>query len=309
MTSLKLPLNNGAKVAGQAGSGGNNITATSKAGSGLLIPARSVAQLIDKQLVAASFSAAAETYDAFAEIQQEAGIRLLDKVSRGSHQLIIADIGCGTGWLTEQIRYRFPQASLVGVDLAAGMVSYALKKRPGCADAWWVGDMEALPIGTGSCDLLVSNLAMQWLASPVQWFKEAYRLLRPGSQLLCSTLLPGTLAELEQSWRYADGSQLARQAHTHVNSFASLECLRESAQAAGLTFTSLSYRDVRYYPAVRDLMTELKSIGAHNISYNRPHHITGKNRIRRMLEGYEKFHSASGYPATYEVALLRLSKP
>jgi malonyl-CoA O-methyltransferase len=278
-----------------------------------LLPDRSSSVTIgsepmDKRRIAASFSAAAKTYDNFAGLQKDTGSKLLLSQAEVGKNTLIADVGCGTGWLTGKLRLCFPQACLIGMDLAEGMIEYAVEHRSALADGWWVADMEALPVADASCDLLFSNLAMQWLEQPIRWFREAARVLRPGGQLLCSTLLPGTLYELASCWRYADQHNSADAVNAHVNHFISEEELLKAVNASGLTGRLVSYQDVRYYASVRDIMAELKGIGAHNISNNRPQTITSKGRIRLMLARYEHFLTDNGYPATYQVALISLRK-
>ena len=50
------------------------------------------------------------------------------------------------------------------------------------------------------------------------------------------------------------------------------------------------------------LMRELKLIGAQNRTHGRPRGLTGKLRLRRLLQAYEAFRTPEGVlPATYEV--------
>lgn len=48
----------------------------------------------------------------------------------------------------------------------------------------------------GSRDAVISASAMQWFADPRRFIDAAFRLLRPGGILACSTFLPGNLGEL-----------------------------------------------------------------------------------------------------------------
>jgi len=281
----------------------------------LTVPLSQSPGAIDKRQIAHSFSAAATTYDAFAALQRDAGRQLLATFQPMSDTAVIADVGCGTGWLTEHIRQLFPGAFLLGLDLAPGMLDYAALRRPHVAEGWIEADMESLPLADGCCDLLISNLAMQWLDQPLAWLVEAQRVLRPGGQLLCSTLLPGTLIELEECWQVADGlryqSMDPNRAHSptaHVNAFVGQSSLVEMAELAQLKGRITGYQDVRYYATVKAIMAELKGIGAHNLNGNRSPRMTGKGRLRAMLNHYESYRTQQGYPATYEVGLLTLSK-
>ncbi len=233
----------------------------------------------------------------------------VDKSEGVYAKLQIADVGCGTGWMTRQLRRQFPQAEITGVDLAAGMVAYAKTHCDDLTAEWLVGDMESLPFPDASQDLIFSNLAMQWLDDPVHWFGEVRRVLKPGGSLLCTTLLAGTLQELKSSWEVADGGNQTDISTAHVNQFlteAQLAThLEQSFEYAGLK------REVwvRHYPAVRDIMVELKGIGAHNLNESRPKGFTGKSRIKRLMSHYETYRKTEGLPTTYVVGVVHYVKP
>ena len=272
-----------------------------------------VIEPVDKQRIASSFGAAADTYDQFSGIQKKIGLQLLQMAKSNfvyptTLPIKIADVGCGTGWLAEQVKGCLPSNQLTCCDLSEGMIQYAMQQRYSIADKWLVADMEALPFADNDFDLILSNFAMQWLSDPVFWLKEAYRCLKPGGRLLCSTLLPGTLAELKTSWQNAD-QDLGGAEQTHVNAFVSQESLDKAINESGFRGHWFNQKEARFYPSVKTIMAELKGIGAHNINQGRPTGMVGKDRIRRMFHHYEAFHTSQGYPATYLVGLLDLHKP
>jgi malonyl-CoA O-methyltransferase len=55
------------------------------------------------------------------------------------------------------------------------------------------------------------------------------------------------------------------------------------------------------YPEVRDLMQDLKAIGAHNLNAGRPRGLTGKRALARMIGAYETCRQDDRIPATFEV--------
>ncbi len=262
-----------------------------------------------KAEIARSFGAAAGTYDDLAGLQKDIGKQLIAMIEPNVEVNNIVDVGCGTGWLTNLLSTRFNLSDVIGIDLSVGMLDYASAKYPQAAIGWCVADMEQLPLAASSQELVYSNLAMQWLADSRCWFEEAFRVLQPGGILQCSTLLPGTLFELERAWQYADKQAGGFGNVRHVNSFATAEKLVHAYSSAGFVGSLKQQTVTRFYPSVKHIMAELKGIGAHNITPQRPAAMTGKQRLRWMLEGYDAFRTTEGFPTTYQVALLKLRKP
>jgi malonyl-CoA O-methyltransferase len=55
------------------------------------------------------------------------------------------------------------------------------------------------------------------------------------------------------------------------------------------------------YPDVHALMRELKRLGARNAASQRARGLTGRERLQRMVAGYETLRTSAGLPATFEV--------
>jgi ubiquinone/menaquinone biosynthesis C-methylase UbiE len=88
------------------------------------------------------------------------------------------DVGTGTGSAALVIAERFPEARVVGVDIAREMVQHARQKareRPNVT--FEVGDASALPYGEESFDLVT-------LANMIPFFGELARVVRPGGTLV-----------------------------------------------------------------------------------------------------------------------------
>lgn len=254
--------------------------------------------LLDKRKTRLGFERAAATYDASAVLQREIGERLLERLDLIKMQPdTVFDLGCGTGFLTENLLKRYKKARIIGVDLAHGMV------RKTCQKGGWFrkpqgvcADANALPFREQAADMLLSNLMLQWCTDLPQVFGELVRVLRPDGLLMFATFGPDTLKELRASWSKVDG-------YTHTSRFVDMHDVGDALLQAGfrdpvmdMEMVTLTYREVR------GLLHDLKGIGANNATQGRNHGLTGKTRMQAFLDAYEYFRQQDGlYPATYEV--------
>lgn len=252
-------------------------------------------ELLDKADVAKSFSRAAREYDSVAQLQRDVGYELLQRLDDWSLKpQTVLDLGSGTGYFYPALRTRYPGAQYIGLDLAEGMSRFAQEQFPDRAD-WLVADAEALPLATSSIDLVFSSLAVQWCYQPHVLFTELARVLRPGGRCVFSSLGPGTLCELRDAWAAVDE-------HQHVNEFLPPEMLKAAAaqsRCLSLELDSTQYR--MEYQQVRELLHELKTLGAHNVNRKRLAGLTGRRTLQGMLRAYEARREDDVLPATYEV--------
>lgn len=257
--------------------------------------------LPDKRQVAASFSRAAASYDAVAELQRSVGAQLLARLPAALQPRRWLDLGCGTGHFTRALAERYAQGEGLALDIAEGMLRHA---RPQGGAAYFVaGDAEALPLQDASVDLLFSSLALQWCGDFPRVLSEAQRVLRPGGVLAFSSLCVGTLQELRDSWLAVDG-------FVHVNRFRRFEDYQQMCAASGLQSLTLQHQaEVLHFPDLRSLTDSLRDLGAHNLNPGRPGGLTGRSRIRALIEAYERFRQPQGLPATYQVVYGVLQKP
>ncbi|MBV1913916.1 MAG: malonyl-ACP O-methyltransferase BioC [Pseudomonadales bacterium] len=254
---------------------------------------------VDKSRIAASFSRSAASYDSVAQLQQQVGYQLLEKLPKGFRATTILDAGCGTGYFTGELTQRYNPDQIHAIDLADGMLSYAANKTAEADLArthWAQTDVENLPFADNSFDLIYSSLVVQWCADLEAFFREAKRVLKPGGILAFSTLGPRTLYELKEAWKPIDQ-------HVHVNEFMPYECVDQLLSGQSFTSSELSSEDiVLQYQRLNQLTKELKSLGAHNMNEQQSSGLTGKNRIKALIKNYEQFRSSDGIlPATYEV--------
>ncbi|RFA31179.1 malonyl-[acyl-carrier protein] O-methyltransferase BioC [Alkalilimnicola ehrlichii] len=245
-----------------------------------------------------AFDRAASRYDEVAVLQREVGERLLGRLDLVTLQPErILDVGAGTGYAARALQKRYRKAEVIPLDIAPSMLRQA-KRRGGflrplrCV----CGDAEALPLASNSVDLVFSNFTLQWCHDLDRVFAEFQRVLRPGGLVMFSTLGPDTLTELRQSWSAVDDA-------VHVNAFIDMHDVGDALVRAHLAEPVMDVEHFTLtYDKVRDLMGDLKTLGAHNVSAGRRRGLTGKGALEKVYRAYERFRDAEGrLPATYEV--------
>lgn len=252
---------------------------------------------LDLDAVRRAFGRAATRYDDAAALQREVEDRLfesVDHVKRAPARVL--DLGAGTGRGSAMLKRRFPKATVVATDAAPGMLRGA-KRRAG-----WLrpfdrvcGEAEHLPFADAAFDLVWSNLCLQWCPDLPRVFDELRRVLAPDGLLLVTTFGPDTLHELRDAYGAADRAP-------HVNRFVDIASFGDALLAAGFRDPVLDRENlVLTYRDARDLMRELKAIGASNADAARARGLGGKQRLARVLQAYEAHRRDGALPATYEV--------
>jgi malonyl-CoA O-methyltransferase len=126
-------------------------------------------------------------------------------------------------------------------------------------------------------------------------FAEFHRVLRPGGLVHFTTFGPDTLHELRRAFAAVDD-------RSHVNHFADMHELGDGLVRAGFAEPVLDVdRHVLTYTDALALMRDLKAIGAHNVTSDRPRGLTGRRQLEAMQAAYERERRDGRLPATYEV--------
>lgn len=265
------------------------------------MPSKSVpselAHLLDPFKTRSGFDRAAKTYDQAAFIQREIGARLVERLDyvRLEPQRVL-DLGCGTGAISKHLLTRYPQATVIGLDLALSMVEETKRQANSTQLMGICADVERLPFQDNCAELLISNLMLQWCNQLVPVFQECVRVLQPEGLFTFTTFGPDTLYELRNSWGQVDG-------YTHASQFVDMHDVGDALLAAGFRDPVMD-RDVITvtYPVVKGLLQDLKAIGANNATLGRNRGLTGKQRLQSFYQAYENYRLEDGlYPATYEV--------
>lgn len=100
----------------------------------------------------------------------------------------VLDVGCGTGRLLRAAAARWPDAQLIGVDPAQGMVDGARQLTPGAT--FHRGLAESLPLPDNSVDLVFSTLSFHHWHDQMAGVREIARVLRPGGHFVLADFAP-----------------------------------------------------------------------------------------------------------------------
>jgi malonyl-CoA O-methyltransferase len=280
---------------------------------------------LDAAQVRRAFERAAASYDAVAVLQNEVGARMAERL--GVVKLApatILDAGCGTGVALGELHTRYPDAQLIGLDLAYNMTLAARRRATAVASGersllgrllgsrratpdlrprMLCGNLCRLPLKAGCVDLVWSNLTLQWVDSPQVAFAEFHRVLAVGGLVSFTTFGPDTLRELRKAFAAADSA-------THVNRFIDMHDLGDMLVHAGFADPVMDMEMLTLTYADADaLMRELKALGAHNATAGRPRGMMGRERWRRMLAALEGFRRDGRLPASFEVVYGHAWKP
>jgi len=254
--------------------------------------------MLDKAQMRRHFDRAAKNYDAAAILQREVGERLYERLDYINIQpKTVLDLGCGTGFLTQKLLKQYPKAALIALDIAVNM----LKETQKCG-GWFhkpkliCADAEALPLKNASVDLIISNLMVQWCNDLPKSFAEMRRVLKPNGMILFSSFGTDTLKELRASWQAVDQ-------YTHTSTFVDMHDVGDALMQAGFAQPVMDMDMITMtYHSVRELMQDLKQIGANNAHHSQRKSLTGKQRLLAFEHAYQCYQQADGlYPATYEV--------
>ncbi|GHD55224.1 methyltransferase domain-containing protein [Vreelandella hamiltonii] len=241
--------------------------------------------------VARAFSRAAPRYDALASAQRDIGEALWQTLPKSAQQVL--DLGCGTGYWTQRLATRYPEAAITGLDLAPGMLAYA-QATYGEAIRWQLGDAAALPQNDASVELVFSNLAIQWCPSIEDVMQELARVLAPGGQARITTLLPGTLHEVATAWQRPEALLQTPDAST----------VQRAIARSGLRLTHHVCEQRRFfYPDLNAVMASIKGVGA---QVARPNAQLTRQALTDARLRYETLRTLRGLPVSYHCLTLCL---
>ncbi len=110
----------------------------------------------------------------------EATKRFIKNIKLNSKDFVVADIGCGTGYVFEILtkKYKEKKIKFYGIDPAKGMLKVANKKIKDKRTKFINGSFEKIHLKNNSVDRVISTLALHWVKSIDKSLKELKRVLK-----------------------------------------------------------------------------------------------------------------------------------
>ncbi|MBP6115551.1 MAG: malonyl-ACP O-methyltransferase BioC [Neisseriaceae bacterium] len=249
--------------------------------------------LYDKQAIGQAFGRAAHTYDAHAALQRCVGDRVNQLLGQAQQPYGgLLDVGCGTGYIARH--WRAAGAPVWALDLSVAMLAQARAHHS--ADGYVQGDAERLPFADQCFATCSSNLALQWCADLRVPLGELYRVLAPQGRAVFSTLVAGSLSELNQAWACVDDRR-------HVNEFLSLSQLQGAMAAVGADRHEWhTATHTMWYPSVWAMMKDLKGIGATHVHGARRQGLLSRGQLAALEAALRPHQNQQGLlPLSYDV--------
>lgn len=161
--------------------------------------------MINKTLLQKRFNVAAVSYDQYANVQKKMAHSLLSTLDRrysANSSIRILELGCGTGYVTEQLSNLFPKAHITAIDFAESMIAVAKTRQNVKNVMFYCEDIERLQLEE-TYDVIISNATFQWLNDLKQVIRNLFHHLSIDGILLFSTFGQETFQELHTSFQRA----------------------------------------------------------------------------------------------------------
>lgn len=253
-----------------------------------------------QQLLRRRFDRAASRYDDLAQLQQQSAQRLLisalPHLHAASPSLNILDVGCGTGWLIQQLHHQagLDLATMYALDLSEGML-HSVKSAPHVSVFKVCADAAALPFASSSMDILLSNFALHWCDDPSQALNELHRVCAPGGHAFCVIPVAGSLS--------------ARGAASGAG--ASLLPLADWQRALQVSPWTLRQAEIETYEEFHDSpsawLSTLRELG---VTAQRPTtvraSVSPRQALQQLQQRLEAARESRGIPLRYEVWRIHL---
>lgn len=164
----------------------------------------------------AFFATASAEWDALRTALFGARAELSTALALLDESLVVGDLGCGTGGLTEALAPHV--AHVYAIDASPAMLSAASSRLAATPNVTLSeGTLEALPLADASLDAAVLMLVLHHVADPLRALRDVRRVLRPDGRLLIADMRPHTHEQYREQmghvWLGFDSRELTAWLH------------------------------------------------------------------------------------------------
>ena len=194
----------------------------------------------------ASFSRGAKFYDRLATTQREIARRLAKSIlatTELQNAKSILEIGCGTGFLTEELVSIYPEADLTVLDISPVMLDATRAKLGSSRNN--INYIEADILDASfeqKFDLIVSSSTLQWVTELPRCFSQFHKYAHSNSYCLVSLFVKGTLSEVA-------AARAIIAPEKKVFDLPTVEAVCSAAGKAGLKFIPINGENVQIFTA------------------------------------------------------------
>jgi malonyl-ACP O-methyltransferase BioC len=241
---------------------------------------------VDKEAVQRAFRAGGATYEQSAVVQKTLGKKLVTLVEQTgvSGFARVLEIGCCTGYLTEQLCRSFPIDHLFINDIVPEFCAATHKRLTGLTALVepLPGDIEGVELPV-ELDLVISSATFQWLEDLDRLVDRVHWSLRSSGLFAFSIFTQGTMAEISA----INGSGLG---YLHDHQLLSAIARRFSILTAGSDHHTL------FFANAREILRHVRETGVGGTGRR----TSNPGEIRRFEREYqERFATGKGLPLSY----------
>ena len=250
--------------------------------------------MVTQHSVAKHFSAAAESYADLSELQVGIAEGLLKQIPCPCMPRRVLDLGCGTGEMAIGLSQLFPDAKIVAVDIAPGMLEVATERVSKSNIAWHCCDRFE-EITTEPYDLVVSSSALQWMQPIPEVVEKVFNAVADGGVFLCSVMLLGTYQEL-----HSVRAEVAPEVRPLL-ALPDFSEVCESFAAVGFDLEWAEYRRVEQsYGSARSFLERIRKQGFTGGPLSQGYRFLTRGELQRVLAQYQsRYQGVDGrVPAT-----------
>lgn len=255
---------------------------------------------VDKELARRRFSRAARNYNQWSKPQEHMAERLMAFMS-GSGAASILEIGCGTGILTEWLARTYPDATIVAIDNAPGMIEECRRKwHDEPRMEFLLKDAEDMRLDR-SFDLIVSSACFQWVGDLTKTLRGCRKVLAPDGLLAFAAPADGTLCELKSSYSAAAPHKTPGHALPDSRDYYT------ATLAAGLLIQKATTdSQVFEFSGAEQALDFVRGIGAAKAIVGNPGGLN-RTQVRALMEHYESQFAGKdgGVTCTYVTTYLK----